>query len=147
MSRTPAMTAISRRTASAPLRRLLKDGRITGRVLDFGCGRGRDVEELVAQGYDAWGYDPHWSPERPEGTFDTVVCTYVLNVLPPEGARAVLDAIRLLLRSPTGTAYITVRRDLKEWKAPQRFVALDLPILYENADFATYMLTPGNKHV
>jgi len=51
-------------------------------VLDYGCGKGQDVLFLVEAGYDAIGYDPHYFPEMPEGTFDVGLCFFVLNVIP-----------------------------------------------------------------
>jgi len=56
------------------------------RILDFGCGRGRDVEWLRGRGYQADGWDPyepfgHSGPPS-NGPYDFVTCIYVLNVLP-----------------------------------------------------------------
>lgn len=56
-------------------------------VLDYGCGKGRDVEALVKWGYNAVGYDPNFRPEKPEGKFDAVMLNYVLCVLPERRQR------------------------------------------------------------
>jgi SAM-dependent methyltransferase len=107
-------------------------------LLDYGCGRGKDVAEL---GCD--GYDPHWSPMNlsgHSGFYQTILCTYVLCVLDEETSDQVLADIRRLLR-PGGTAYITVRRDLKEYNGVQRYVELDLPVLHKNSGFCIYTLT------
>ena len=74
-------TAISRSKPSRPLRAALKLTAIQGRVLDFGCGKGRDVEELRDRGYKVVGYDPNFCPAKPRGRFQTVLMTYVVNVL------------------------------------------------------------------
>jgi diadenosine tetraphosphate (Ap4A) HIT family hydrolase len=81
-------------------------------VLDYGCGHGTDVDFLREKGFEVEGYDPHYAPERPDGTFDTILCHYVLNVLLQRTQTDVLMDISEHLR-PSGTAFYTVRRDLK----------------------------------
>ena len=87
-------------------------GRIEGRVLDFGCGYGADVEFLAEKGFDVVGYDAHHAPDYPTGTFDTILCHYVLNVLFRKEQSRVLMEVAELLR-PSGSAYFTVRRDVR----------------------------------
>ena len=83
----PAMvskkTAIHRKIASKPLRTVIHMGIELGKVLDYGCGRGKDVEVLKSIGYDATGYDPNFAYGKPRGKYDTVLLTYVVNVLEP----------------------------------------------------------------
>jgi len=74
-------TAISRKKASRPLRAALKLNAVQGKVLDYGCGKGRDIEELQALGFKIVGYDPNFHPRKPRGRFQTVLMTYVVNVL------------------------------------------------------------------
>lgn len=81
-------TAMHRKTKSLPLKIALENDLIKGRILDFGCGRGQDVKELKKLKFDAYGYDPHWAPEKPKGKFDTVLMTYVVNVF-EEGSREI----------------------------------------------------------
>ncbi len=120
---------------SAPARRLRELGLIRGRILDYGCGRGRDADEL---GCERW--DPYWSPRMPQRFFDTVLCTYVLNVVKKDEEEAVLDSLRAKLR-PGGRAYVTVRRDLAADTPTQRVVELDLPVACERKGaFCTYLL-------
>ncbi len=107
------LTAMKRKRPSFPVRALLERGLISGRVLDFGSGHGRDVEHLREKGFDATGYDPHYRAEYPEGRFDTILCFYVLNVLFRVEQAHVLMAVSELLK-PTGRAYFSVRRDLKK---------------------------------
>lgn len=135
------LTAIARKKASVPVRRLVADGRIVGRTLDYGCGRGKDAEFIGCE-----GYDPHYRPERPEGPFMTVVCNYVLNVIEAESARvAVLRDVQDLL-TEDGCAYITVRNDFDALNGYtsrgtwQGWIVLDLPVVYRCADFVTYKL-------
>lgn len=106
------LTAIVRPKVSFPTRKLWEAGLIRGRVLDFGCGRGSDLAFLSANGVAAEGFDPHYAPYWPTGQFDTILCHYVLNVLLPEEQTYVLLSVSELLK-PGGTAYFTVRRDLR----------------------------------
>lgn len=105
------LTAKQRDTPSLPIRMLHDRKLIQGRVLDYGCGYGQDVRFLQAKGFDAHGYDPYYFPDSQAGTFDTIVCFYVLNVLFPDEQTEVLMNISRLLK-PTGRAYFSVRRDI-----------------------------------
>jgi SAM-dependent methyltransferase len=111
--------------------------------LDYGCGYGKDVEELNRLGFDVEGYDPYvakWC-HMPRRTFDVVFCTYVLCVIFDEGERNdVLSNIRRKLKK-NGTAYITVRRDIpREGTSRTCWVELDLPIVAVTKNFVTYSM-------
>ncbi len=106
------LTAKDRDRPSFPTRKLLGLGHIEGRVLDFGCGHGADVDFLREKGFEVEGYDPYHAPERPDGTFDTILCHYVLNVLLRREQTDVLIDVAEYLR-PSGAAFYTVRRDLQ----------------------------------
>jgi ATP adenylyltransferase len=106
------LTVKERQAPSFPTRHLLAQGLIQGRVLDFGCGTGTDVNFLRQRGIDITGYDPYYAPTVPTGRFDTILCHYVLNVLLPEEQAQVLMAVAELLK-PSGRAYFTVRRDIQ----------------------------------
>ncbi len=151
MTVTSYRTAIRRNKASAPLSRLEEAELLKGRILDYGCGHGSDVRHMVAQGMDASGYDPHWLPNEPEGAYDTIICTYVLNVVPIDQEQGIIDRIQGLL-APGGQAFFTVRRDL-EGNNPtvsvitprgiQRYVDLMMPVLWEKKDkYCTYLFIP-----
>jgi len=89
------------------MRYLLDHGRLKGRLLDYGCGRGSDADKVGADKFDT-----HWAPAEPAGPYDTVTCLYVLNVLPRAAERReVVQRIRALL-APGGTGWIAVRNDL-----------------------------------
>lgn len=107
------LTAIERTNLSSPIRFLLNKDLLKSRILDFGCGLGNDVKLLRQKGFDVTGYDLHYLPIYPEGTFDTIFCGYVLNVLMPEEQSDVLMNVAHLLK-PGGRAYYAVRRDLKK---------------------------------
>ncbi len=107
------LTAKDRKWPSYPTKQLWRQGLIQGRVLDFGCGTGTDVNFLRANQFNVVGYDPYYAPEYPTGKFDTILCHYVLNVLLGEEQAHVLMAISELLK-PTGRAYFTVRRDIQQ---------------------------------
>ena len=106
------LTAIERTSLSYPARIVLNQKKIIGKVLDFGCGIGKDVELLKHKGIDIIGYDPFYFPELPTEKFDTILCFYVLNVLLPEEQAEVLMNISNLLK-PKGKAYFAVRRDIQ----------------------------------
>lgn len=106
------LTAKERSSLSFPANYLLRQKRYTGRVLDMGCGFGKDVELLAQQGIDIVGYDTYYFPDYPYETFDTIICFYVLNVLLPEEQANVLMNVSALLK-PNGKAYFAVRRDVQ----------------------------------
>ena len=138
------LTAISRKAPSVPMRRLHKANRLQGRnMLDYGCGRGYDADT-----YGMDKHDPHYY-DRGDlciGDYDVITCNYVLNVIDcPKARQAVLDDIRVLLMKG-GIAYITVRRDIKtegytKRNTYQENITLNLPILWENKQYCTYILS------
>jgi diadenosine tetraphosphate (Ap4A) HIT family hydrolase len=107
------LTAKEREKLSYPSRILLNQNRIEGKVLDFGCGHGKDVEELKGKGIDISGYDPHYQPNFPTEKFDTIICHYVLNVIQKQEQAKVLYEISTLLKFG-GKAYFSVRRDINK---------------------------------
>lgn len=128
-------TAMHRTSLSAPVKWLLEKGYlITGNsVLDFGCGHGRDVLELRKLGFYADGYDPHWKPAEDLllKQYNTVLCTYVLNVVEEQEEIEILRKLEKLGK----VIFITVRRDLPKLGLPgkdcwQRWV--DLPQGYRS---------------
>lgn len=106
------LSAKERDTISFPAKFLLNKNLLIGRVLDFGCGFGKDIELIKAKGFDIIGYDPHYFPTFPTQKYDTVICIYVLNVLLAEEQAQVLMNVSALLK-PNGKAYFAVRRDLQ----------------------------------
>lgn len=106
------LTAIARRGASAPCRFLERTGRIEGRTLDWGCGRGADVKHL-RETHDNFVacFDPHYQPEAPNpaARFDTILCTYVLNTIPNPHDRCVVVSEMLKYLERGGWMYITIR--------------------------------------
>lgn len=105
------LTAKERDRPSLPVRILLERDLLTGEILDFGCGFGRDVQFLRSKGFSTHGYDPYYFPELPKQKFDTIICFYVLNVLFPQQQNEVLMEVAQRLK-PTGRAYFAVRRDI-----------------------------------
>lgn len=140
-------TAIKRVKPSLPMQYLAQNDLLIGRKLDFGCGQGFD-----AQNFDMEKYDPYFAKTMPEGQFDTITCNYVLNVI--QDNSAVLDVLDTILAKlvPTGTAYISVRADVKQdgptTKGYQRNIHLDkittaynLQLIKSNTGFRMYKLT------
>lgn len=107
------LTAKDRSSISFPAKILNNKGLIKGDILDFGCGFGKDVDELHKKGYHIEGYDKFHQPAYPSKKYDTILCFYVLNVLLPfEQATVLMEVSRLL--KPDGVAYFAVRRDIKK---------------------------------
>lgn len=151
------LTAIPRKALPLPTRWLLKKKyvyRVNNEiaaltmptVLDFGCGKCKGVNP---RGW--FNYDPHYRPwdlSISKDFFDVVICNYVLCVLPRKQRLEVLNSIRGLLNNE-GTAYISVRNDKPRqgWGKSSkgtyqgRVQNLDLPLLYECANFRIYTLT------
>jgi DNA phosphorothioation-associated putative methyltransferase len=60
-------------------------------VLDYGCGRGGDLERLAGAGVSCEGWDPHHRPDGRRETSDVVNLGYVVNVIEdPRERRATL---------------------------------------------------------
>lgn len=107
-----ARTAIARKGPSRPLRAALQANAVKGRVLDYGCGRGADVAVLTALGIKAFGCDPYFQPRKPRGKFQTVLMTYVVNVLQtPQRNETLRDAWK---RVKSGGRLIVTARTEKE---------------------------------
>jgi ATP adenylyltransferase len=125
---------MSRRRPSTPARFLMDQGLIRGKILDYGCGRGRDVAWYEELGFEAAGYDENpkgrFADEAPlRHTYDTILAVYVLNVNPPSEWPGIVERVRALLRKD-GIAYFAVRRDLpKSGRGVQTYVELELPIV------------------
>jgi len=116
---------------------------VRGAVLDYGCGHGYDAET-----YGWHRYDPHFWSVRPSILFDTILCTYVLNVVPDKSDRSdILADIRSMLHSH-GAAYITVRNDkskLNGWTKLGTWQGLidlshDYPTVLSTAGYKTYRM-------
>lgn len=87
-------------------------------ILDYGCGRGDDVEALRKVGREAYGWDPHFDQFRLQGRkiadgFPTILCTYVLNTVPLEERVRIVRMIYDMLR-PGGRALISVRSSVEK---------------------------------
>lgn len=106
------LTAKERDRISFPTNWLHRNRFLKGKILDFGCGLGKDVSELNKIGYSCAGYDKHFQPKYPIETYDTIICNYVLNVLQAKDHQQVIMEISQLLK-PGGKAFFAVRRDLK----------------------------------
>jgi len=90
----PGNTAMGRSRPSPIARKLFESGKLKTHgvksILDFGCGRGADVQFYQSKGFLAKGYDPHTPfgcATEPNGCFDMVSCLFVLNVIPNDSDR------------------------------------------------------------
>jgi DNA phosphorothioation-associated putative methyltransferase len=101
------LTAIKRKKISLPMRWLIDNGHINSGddILDYGCGRGYDADEL-----EITGYDPYYRPELPDRKFDIVTCNYVLNVI--EDPQERLNVETELIFRARKKAFVSVRNDV-----------------------------------
>lgn len=76
-------TALVRRQLSQPMALALKLGMIGTEVsvFDYGCGQGDDVAILQANGFEAFGWDPHFNVQGERRPADIVNLGFVLNVI------------------------------------------------------------------
>ena len=85
-----------------PARLADEDGLLEGglSILDYGSGRGQDVERLAAMGRRATGWDPFFAAHQTPTPSDVVFLTYVLNVIedPTERRDTLLRAWQLAER-------------------------------------------------
>lgn len=114
------LTAIARTKPSAPMQWLVEELAFgsTDAILDYGCGRGKDVEWMKAHDFNVVGYDPHYAPNTitngMTNCFDIITCNFVLNVIESAQVREnVIHHIKGLLKR-YGVAYISIRADKKK---------------------------------
>ncbi len=75
-------TAIARSRLSSPMQALAKWGFFEdSSIFDYGCGRGDDLRALTQAGYNARGWDPHFSPNEQRVPAEVVNLGFVLNVI------------------------------------------------------------------
>ena len=131
-----ARTAMRRQDLSVPTQFLLSMGVLTKKTshLDFGCGRGDDVDKLASMGFKSRGWDPVHRPTTRRTRSDVVTCNYVINVIedPSERVKVIRDswelAREMLLISarldheqdeahavPKGDGWITSRRTFQKF--------------------------------
>jgi len=118
---------------------LEEQGLLQGEILDYGCGKGFDVEY-----YGIDGYDPYYAPEFPQKKYDVVVCNFVLNVVGETERNEIIASVRSLLKDD-GVAFFTVRRDVKKEGVTSRSteqwtVVLDFEVLRENTQHCIYKM-------
>lgn len=141
-------TAISRKSISAPVKRLLHQKRIsiTDEILDFGCGRGDDVKHLRKKGFNIWGYDPYWLDNKAAlaHKYDVILCSYVLNTVDKQERKDIINCLKNLTKS-NNSVYITVRRDVPYHKVSSRGthqfnVTLNAEVIAQNSSYCIYRL-------
>jgi len=108
-------TAIKRSKLSAPTKWAMENGYIKGKIYDWGCGRGDDVNFLKEAGFDVIGYDPYYFPlNAPKymkfDRFKTVTNNYVLNVIESKRERTMLLKKIAGEISDNTTVVLSVRR-------------------------------------
>lgn len=96
-------TALTRRSLSQPVALALRLGMVgEGHSLfDYGCGQGDDVAILQANGFEAFGWDPHFKKDGERRSADVVNLGFVLNVIEsiPERVETLRAAWRFAKRA------------------------------------------------
>lgn len=95
-------TAIERPDGSQPTQFLREKKLLIGDILDYGCGK--------EQHQDIIGFDPYYQPHYTtlEHVYDTIICNYVLNVIPLKHNRYELVRTVMSLLNYGGKAYFSV---------------------------------------
>ena len=107
-------TAITRRTASAPLKFVLKHNLLSqGFALHLGKGKAdldsTTIADITGQPCNEFDFvHANYPHVLKKGVYDFLLCTYVLNVLPKVQRLMTLQMIAELIKR-TGTAIISVR--------------------------------------
>lgn len=136
--------AIQHKSPSPVAQFLIEQNKIKGRVLDYGCGHGFDVQH-----YGWEGYDPYYFQDKPVGQFNTIVCNHVANILTRHSRLELYRDIDRLLAAG-GRAYIAVSRRIpikgKDGlrKRIQNYVILTLPsVHFVKDEFEIYEMAKG----
>ena len=76
-------TALTRYNLSAPMQALARFGFLDGQktVFDYGCGKGDDIRNLLANNIPVSGWDPHFAPGALQQPADIVNIGFVINVI------------------------------------------------------------------
>ncbi|MBN7305452.1 DNA phosphorothioation-associated putative methyltransferase [Mycobacteroides abscessus subsp. abscessus] len=82
-------TAMTRAALSRPVALAISDGVLNSSlsVFDYGCGRGDDLRNLTALGFQTDGWDPSHRPEAALRPADIVNIGYVVNVIDDRAER------------------------------------------------------------
>jgi len=137
-----------------------------GKIIDLGCGNGRDIEWFEAHGYDCTGIDisealiklakakglsakffvkSFYELDFPSGSFDGFWAANSLIHVPREKIQGVLDKIKKIVK-PHGIGLITVKEGsghrFKEWRQSghKRFFEY-----YSKEEFESYLAKTGFK--
>jgi hypothetical protein len=148
MSNKAHLTAISRKSLSAPMKWMESEGFFDGvprrHCLDYGCGRGFDADALGFQ-----KYDPFWfkCDDFSESEFDVITCNYVLNVIEDFKDRQAAVEQMLHWLAPCGNLFIAVRADKENLKGYtkrgtwQGYIVLAHPLIRSTSAYDLYQLT------
>lgn len=138
-------TAIHRKSLPTPTRWLLKEGLVAGLTLDYGCGHCHEINNRY---FLADGFDPHYQPHGVQHiSYDTVLCNFVLNVIPSKETRAFICREIQKLLKPNGLAYISVRNDQKKLRGYtsrgtwQGYVIPPGKLIHTTSSYRMYSLT------
>ncbi|HET9873192.1 MAG TPA: DNA phosphorothioation-associated putative methyltransferase [Propionibacteriaceae bacterium] len=102
-------TALTRVALSRPLATALSDGLLASgaSVFDYGCGKGDDIRNLRALGYEVDGWDPTHRPTAERRSAELINLGYVVNVIERRDERA--DVLRRAWDLAEGVLVVSAR--------------------------------------
>jgi DNA phosphorothioation-associated putative methyltransferase len=111
------LTALSRSNLSAPMQCLARHGFLDGTlsIFDYGCGKGDDIRNLIANSIPVSGWDPHYAPDQPKQQADIINLGFVINVIEnyQERVEALLGAYELAQKLLVVSAMLLNQNALK----------------------------------
>jgi SAM-dependent methyltransferase len=122
-------------------------------ILDYGCGRGYDVEHLKEEGFNIKGFDPNGKYNNFEVfdvQYDIIMCNYVFNVIEDMLDRYHAEQSILHHLKEGGTAYVAVRNDPNvaggctstgTWQGYVQPVSKKWELIAKNSKFKMWKLT------
>jgi DNA phosphorothioation-associated putative methyltransferase len=117
--------ALYRKELSRPVRIALEAGLFHEGTtfFDYGCGHGRDINEIRDRGYNSEGWDPYYAPETSLVSADIVNLGYVINVI--ENLQERREAL------------------IKAWELTQRVLIVSAQVLIDDRQKGTVAYADG----
>ena len=158
-------TAITRSNYSTPVQYLLKEGLLEKNksILDYGAGRGFDVEQLRREGFNTFGFDTHGDYAdytNLDFYYQIIISVFVLNVIEDPDERLAVEKDIIEHLEPNAVAYLAVRGDkydegttsIGTWQGHVEPTLPGWELVVENSQFRMWkyeivLVTPNNMEM